>query len=160
MVRKSVKLALAAVIAVSFAALLAAFVVPRVRSLANQRIESAITSLQETVYDATGLRLGYGYAVLASSSRVSLHEIELFQETVDEFWTLRRKIAAISDLEIRIDLWAAIFGKTSDILKQISIDGLTLDMRLPDDLVVYEKIKASLAGQPSGEFPRLTVDLS
>ncbi|MDP2791839.1 MAG: hypothetical protein Q8O15_08820, partial [Rectinemataceae bacterium] len=159
MVRKSVKLALTAVIAVSFAAMLAAFVVPRVRNLANQRIESAIASLQDTVHEATGLRLGYGYAMLSSSSRVSLREIEFFQETVDESWILRRKIADVGNLEIRIDLWAAIFGKTSDILKQIRIDDLNLDILLPDDRAVYEKISAYLAGRPSGELPRLTVDL-
>ncbi|MGB4587508.1 MAG: hypothetical protein WBH66_10735, partial [Rectinemataceae bacterium] len=160
MARKSVKLALAALIAVSVAAILAAYVVPRVRNLANLRIETAITSLQDSVYEATGLRLGYGYAVLSSSNRVSLHEIEFYQETVDEFWTLRRKILDIGHLEIRIDLWAAIFGRTSDILNQVSITDLNADIRLPDDLVIYDKVKAYLADQPSGEFPHLTIDLT
>ena len=160
MARKNAKLALAVVLAIAIAGILVAYAAPRVRSFANKRVEAAVGSLQETVYSITGLRLGYGYAVLSSSSRVAIREIELFQETADEYAVSRRKVLSIADLDLRIDFWAAIFGKPQDIINEIAIKGLALDLVLPADQAIYERISSYLAGQPAGELPHLTLDIA
>ncbi|HWR11623.1 MAG TPA: translocation/assembly module TamB domain-containing protein [Rectinemataceae bacterium] len=159
MARKSAKLAMAAVIAVFVAGILAVGIMPRVQKLADKRVEAAIGSLQDTVFSMAGLRLGYGYAVLSASNRVSIHDIELFQETSDDYSILRRKVISAGDLELRIDLWAAVFGKPADIVKEISVSDLSVDLKLPDDMSVFDNINAYLASQPAGEMPRLTLDI-
>ena len=160
MTRKSAKLALVVVVAVAMASILAAYAVPRLRSFADKRVEAAVGSLQDTVYSITGLRLGYGYAVLSSSNRIAIHEIELFQETIDDYSVLRRKVISIGDLDIRIDLWAAIFGKSQEIIKQVSLTGLAVDLELPADLAIYDRITEYLAGQPVGALPHLSIDIA
>ena len=160
MTRKSAKLALVVVVAVAMASILAAYAVPRLRSFADKRVEAAVGSLQDTVYSITGLRLGYGYAVLSSSNRIAIHEIELFQETIDDYSVLRRKVISIGDLDIRIDLWAAIFGKSQEIIKQVSLTGLAVDLELPADLAIYDRITEYLAGQPAGALPHLSIDIA
>ncbi len=160
MARKSAKLAWAVIIAVLVAGILAVYTVPRVRKYADRRIETVISSLQDTVFSITGLRLGYGYAALSSSSRVSIHDIELFQETADDYSVLRRKVISAGDLELRIDLWAAIFGKPADIIREIRVSAISIDLEFPDDFSIYNNISKYLADQPAGEMPRLSIDLS
>ena len=160
MARKSAKLALAVVLAIAFAGMLVAYAAPRLRSFANKRVESAVASLQETVYSLSGLRLGYGYAALSSSSHVEIRDIELFQETADSYAISRRKVLSIADLDLRVDFWAAMFGKPQDIINEIAIKGLNLDLILPADAAIYEKISSYLASQPAGELPHLTLDIA
>ncbi|MHB0897580.1 MAG: hypothetical protein ACYC1A_08540, partial [Spirochaetales bacterium] len=160
MARKSAKLALAVVLAIAFAGMLVAYAAPRVRSFANKRVESAVASLQDTVYSISGLRLGYGYAILSSSNHVEIRDIELFQETADGYAISRRKVLSIADLDLRVDFWAAMFGKPQDIINEIAIKGLNLDLILPADATIYEKISSYLASQPAGELPHLTLDIA
>ena len=164
MARKSAKLALAAAIAVTAALILALFAVPRVRDLADRRVEAAIDSLRETVYSASGLRLGYEYAAIVSTDHITIHGIELFREDADENFVLRRKVASVGDLSLEVDLWAAIAGNPAGFLKRIRIASLKVDLILPVDRSIYEKISAYLAEQAkrSGatELPVLDIEVA
>ncbi|MCE1195654.1 hypothetical protein LWX53_04075, partial [bacterium] len=164
MARKSAKLALAAAVSIAAALILALFAVPRVRDLADKRVEAAIDSLRETVYQASGLRLGYEYAAIVSTDHIDIHGIELFREDADENSVLRRKVASVGDLSLEVDLWAAIAGNPAGFLKRVRVTSLKLDLVLPADRSIYEKISAYLAEQAkrsgASELPVLDIEVA
>ncbi|MDD3980824.1 MAG: hypothetical protein PHT55_01315, partial [Spirochaetales bacterium] len=160
MARKSARWILATLIALTFAGVVSLFALPRLRSLVESKLEHTVYSLQERLYEQTGLSLGYSYASIALPQRISFYGVELFRESRSESSVLRRKILAASELRLRLDLWAALFGSPVDLLKHMEITDLAVDLLFPEDQASLLSMAALFPAGTQGELPRLVVDIA
>ncbi|NLX45629.1 MAG: hypothetical protein GXY71_06940, partial [Treponema sp.] len=160
MVRKSARWILAILIALTFAGILSLFALPRMRTLLESKLESAVYSLQERLYEQTGLRLGYSYASVVLPYRISFYGVEVFRETRSESAILRRKLLAASEIRLRLDPWAAIFGTPAELLKHAEIGDLDIDLQFPDDQDTLKKITTLFSSDTPGALPRLVIDIT
>ena len=159
MARKTLKLAAALLLALILSASISGLLVPFLRQVAYDRVDSLLADLQRTVHSITGLSLDYSHAVLHSSERITIHDLELYQETREGPAVLRRKVLSLSSLEVRFNLLAAVFGDPSGVLEYVDAQEMVADLVLPADLSIFDSISAYFRGRPRSALPRLSMDL-
>jgi hypothetical protein len=159
MARKTLKLAAALLLAFILSASISGLLVPFLRQMAYNRVDSLLASLQHSVHSVTGLNLDYSHAVLHSSERITIHGVELYRETRDGLAVARRRVLSLSSLDVRFNLFAAVFGDPSGVLEHVDARDLNADFVLPADLAIIDTISAYLDGRPKSPLPRLSMDL-
>jgi len=157
MTKKRGRLSTVLILALISAVLFAVLILPPIHREANYQIEKAVNQAVNLVYEATSLRLGYEYVMFTGIDHVSLHGLELFQEETSQYAVSRRKVASIKQLDFIFNPFAALFGRTSGILKEIVAEGSVIELFLEKDISIYNRLSAYLAKQAEQPSPRLSV---
>lgn len=159
MARKSTKIVLAVVISLVAAASACLILLPRLRSIADSKVNEAFASLDESVYSITGLKVDYDYVELSSMDHVALHGIVLYQEDAGPTGQVRRSVISISDMKLKFNIWGILLGKPHELLRQIDLSGLDIAFRLPQDTVPLNKIIKYLFFEPVEYVPAFLLNV-
>ncbi|MCX7026307.1 MAG: hypothetical protein NT061_02185, partial [Spirochaetes bacterium] len=159
MTRKNAKLILAVIAALLAAGILLCFFVPGINGMVDLKARSALLSLKQTLNGISGLRLEYDDLRFSDLKVITIRNLELFPDQASTGTT--RPIVSADEVKLDINLWSALFGQSSDILRRLSVDGLVARISLTEDKASIDRILGYFSSSKgSGGFPSLAIELT
>jgi hypothetical protein len=168
MAQKVVKITIAALASVTFAIALAIVALPIVRDSVQKEVTKTLDSVGKLVRDMTGLDTSYSYISFSSINEIVVRDLKLYTndtssndtsgQTQSESAT-KREVFSCGRVQIRLDLWAAILGKKQSIVRELNATALSLALRTPTDMSIFNKIKSYSTDQPKGPIPTLVANV-
>lgn len=146
-------------------ALLAILVVPALTRTVEARLSSSIDQVSAFVTGRTGLVVGYDAIILASGNGIRVDGLR-FTEPAKDPDTTARELLSVGMVTIRVDLLAALAGKTDRIVRRVDLDDVAISLRFPGDQATLARLFAPGDGTPAAlplfaaEVGKATLDLS
>ena len=146
--RKSLPTAILALGLMAFAAL---FLMPRLDGLANRVVSEGVDYFRGRLQTALGLSLSFeslSPSILrsASFSRLSISAPG------------GRSLISAGRVRVRYDIVALLQGRKSEVLTGLELEDVTLDLRLPEDQAVLDRLAGLGGGGVEGKsLPKITV---
>ena len=125
-------------------ALLALLVVPALTRTVETRLAASIDQLSSALTAQTGLVASYEAIILASGNGIRVEGLRFSAPAAER--PAPRDLLSADSITAKVDLLAALAGKTERIVRRLRIEGLRLSLRLPDDAKFIDALAAPREG--------------
>jgi len=143
-----------ALISLLFAIFSTIAIVNLLRLEVQQAVSRSLDSVQSVVDEATGLRFDYDYLSIDAINHFTMHGIRLVRKDASDISPVR-----IRSVSLRISYWALITGRNTEVLKDVSASDLQVDLVLPNDAFIVQKLYKILFEGPLIALPRFQLNI-
>ncbi len=143
-----------ALISLLFAIYSTIVIVNLLRLEVQQAVGRSLDSVQSVVDQATGLSLDYDYLSIDAVNRFTMHGIRLVRKDAPDVSPVQ-----VRSVSLRISYWALITGRSTEVLKEVSASDLQVDLVLPEDEFIVQKLYKILFEGPLIVLPRFQLNI-